>query len=73
MVVEVTLYGSFNNWTEGIAMWYNEETGISSCSIQLQQGAYQYKFKIGSKWCCDIEKNRIVDDNANENNIIIIE
>ena len=61
------LWGSMNNWTTGHKLVSNAVT------LKLNQGTYEYKFKIGNQWCYDITKTTIVDASGNINNVKIVE
>jgi len=66
---QVSLAGSFNNWTPQ-PMKRDNELGFT-LSIPLENGTYQYKFIIdGRRWCYDLLHPTSTDDRGNRNNVI---
>mgnify|MGYP003732096127 CR=1 FL=1 len=69
-VEPILLYGSFNNWTIGTEMNFDEETSSMKCQLNLPPGTYEYKFKVGNNWYYDILLPNITDNDGNINNLI---
>lgn len=68
----VYLYGSFNDWSFGVSMYLDSSDSLIAHYV-LDQGTYEYKFKIGDRWCYDIMEPTKEDENGNINNFIVIE
>jgi len=68
---EVTLYGSFNNWSYGTNLFLDASNKLI-VPIVLDSGTHYYKFKVGDEWCYDICEPTQTDPNGNVNNVIIL-
>jgi hypothetical protein len=71
---QVTLAGSFNDWSpEGIALTRSNETGLWTGTVALRSGEHQYMFVIdGSRWIPDPGAHAQVDDGFGQENSVII-
>jgi hypothetical protein len=41
-------------------------------TLSLPLGEYQYKFVVDGEWRLDVGKDKTIDDNGNENNMIMV-
>ena len=70
----VAIAGSFNEWSpDGVTLTKNEDTGLWTGTVALQQGEHQYMFVIdGSRWIPDPSAHAQVDDGFGQENSVII-
>ncbi len=67
---EVLVAGSMTDWASGAkAMTKDEETGIFSLSMKLENGEYQYKFIVDGNWINDPAST----DRKDGNNVFVID
>ena len=73
-VKEVSLAGSFNNWTVGKTPMKLDADGKTwNVSVPLAFGVYQYKFVLdGSEWIPDPKGKNIDDGNGNTNSVLVV-
>lgn len=57
------LFGSWNNWKQGLVMTYDEQISKYWVDLELPPGKYEYKFKGDDKWVN--EGNQNVNSNFN--------
>jgi hypothetical protein len=71
---EVTLAGSFNDWSpEGIQLVRNTASGLWTATVPLHPGEHQYLFVIdGSQWIPDPSAHAQVDDGFGQANSVIV-
>lgn len=71
---EVTLAGSFNDWSpQGIQLVENAATGLWTATVPLAPGEHQYLFVIdGSQWIPDPSAHAQVDDGFGQANSVIV-
>ena len=71
---DVTLAGSFNDWSpEGIQLAKNATTGVWTATVPLAPGEHQYLFVIdGSQWIPDPSAHAQVDDGFGQANSVIV-
>ncbi len=71
---QVAIAGSFNEWSpDGVTLTKNEDTGLWTGTVALQQGEHQYMFVIdGSRWIPDPSAHAQVDDGFGQENSVII-
>lgn len=61
------LYGSWNNWTNGVEI---ESQSESINTLQLYPYAYQYKFKVNDEWMYDPNSPTVVNSMGSKNNVV---
>ena len=49
----VFLAGSFNDWDPKATPMEREKHGDWIATVTLEPGAYEYKFVVEDRWCCD--------------------
>jgi hypothetical protein len=71
---EVTLAGSFNDWSpQGIPLTRSGGTGLWTGTVALRPGEHQYLFVIdGATWIPDPNAHAQVDDGFGQENSVII-
>ncbi len=71
---EVTLAGSFNDWSpQGVQLVRNAASGLWTATVPLTPGEHQYLFVIdGSQWIPDPSAHAQVDDGFGQANSVIV-
>ena len=66
----VYVAGEFNKWNP-TAKKMAYKAGVSTATVKLAAGTYQYKFVIDGTWCADPENvNSVANDQGTFNSVI---
>jgi hypothetical protein len=70
---DVTLAGSFNEWSEGIPLRKSVVPGLWVVTLPLPVGEHQYLFQVdGDKWIPDPGAHAQVDDGFGRTNSVLV-
>lgn len=69
---QVTLAGTFNHWRPEIRLEENS-AGWYACTLQLEPGAYEYKFVVDGRWMTDPESHWfVVNEHGSLNSVLLV-
>lgn len=72
---DVFVAGTFNNWNpDQKQLSFSKEKGIYSCTLMLEPGTYEYKFRVNNAWTIDQNNpNFTRNDLGTLNNVLIVQ
>lgn len=72
---DVFVAGTFNNWNpDQKQLSFSKEKGIYSCTLMLEPGTYEYKFRVNNTWTIDQNNPSFTrNDLGTLNNVLIVQ
>ena len=67
----ISVAGTFNNWTPGVFNLKRDLVGVWRGKLNLKPGIYQYRFNVDGKWVNDPCARDTVPNEIGTRNIIL--